>query len=303
MFSSIGELALLVEGLATGGDTTLEEYTIEPSQETPEGKDEIILYDPASGQSVIAKPVGDRQSSIALVSNKGITMLRSGSIVDPVVTLFETLNEKLSADTGAAHSMLFPGTGSIFNTAEPTERNEQSDEEAGNVYASDSENELERPLILSQGNSMASTGATTGLKQSNSLLQGSNGEPVTDIGGGWQLAYKYEDDEKKGLKRIYFHKESTPVSQHGSLVAIEGHAPEGGETIQTAALVSQSAISFKDVTAELTIDPAQIALPEAATKGPIWHNLCEPGVKHALMVGMGLLILQQVIVLLFMHKF
>jgi hypothetical protein len=34
---------------------------------------------------------------------------------------------------------------------------------------------------------------------------------------------------------------------------------------------------------------------ETTAKGPSWNDLFEPGVKHALFVGVGLQILQQVI--------
>ena len=41
------------------------------------------------------------------------------------------------------------------------------------------------------------------------------------------------------------------------------------------------------------VGPAMVHLSETAAKGPSWSDLFEPGVKHALIVGVGIQILQQ----------
>lgn len=124
------------------------------------------------------------------------------------------------------------------------------------------------------------------------------------IGGGWQLAYKWSEKEtldgKKegGFKRIYLHQEGVQGSRRGSLLSIPGvDAPEeGGEFIHAAALVSQSALYSKELLdqGQRPVGPAMVHPSEAAARGPVWKDLLEPGVKHALLVGVGIQILQQV---------
>mgnify|MGYP003366622711 CR=1 FL=1 len=55
----------------------------------------------------------------------------------------------------------------------------------------------------------------------------------------------------------------------------------------------------KEINLELAERPKEepmTGIPAAATpaKGPSWSDLFEPGVKHALVVGVGIQILQQV---------
>ena len=42
------------------------------------------------------------------------------------------------------------------------------------------------------------------------------------------------------------------------------------------------------------VGPAMVHPSETAIKGPSWRDLFKPGVKHALVVGVGIQILQQV---------
>jgi hypothetical protein len=43
------------------------------------------------------------------------------------------------------------------------------------------------------------------------------------------------------------------------------------------------------------VGPAMVHPSQTATKAPIWTALLEPGVKHALFVGIGIQLLQQVL--------
>ncbi|KAL2522065.1 Monosaccharide-sensing protein 3 [Forsythia ovata] len=74
-----GEMALLVEGLAVGGETSIEEYIIGPAddddQEPSADKDHIKLYGPEEDLSWVAKPVTG-QSSLGPVSRQG-SMVKS----------------------------------------------------------------------------------------------------------------------------------------------------------------------------------------------------------------------------------
>lgn len=313
-----GEMALLVEGLAIGGETSIEEYIIGPAddQELATEKDQIKLYGAEEGLSWVAKPVTGRQSSIGLVSRQGSMV--NQPLMDPLVTLFGSVHEKLPEASGSMRSMLFPNFGSMFSTAaDPQVKNEQWDEESlqGEDYGSegggaDSDDNLHSPLISRQTTSLekdmppppASHGSTLGVRRGSSLLQGTAGEAVgaMGIGGGWQLAWKWSEKEGEdrnkegGFKRIYLHQEGVPGSRRGSLVSLPGgDVPAEGEFIQAAALVSQPALYSKELMNQHPVGPAMVHPSETASKGPIWTALLEPGVKRALIVGMGIQILQQ----------
>ncbi|CAI9104835.1 OLC1v1003606C4 [Oldenlandia corymbosa var. corymbosa] len=317
-------MALLVEGLGIGGETHIEEYIIAPADELADDPDQsaeaekIRLYGPEGGASWIARPVTG-QSVLSLVSRQGSLANQNIPLMDPLVTLFGSVHEKLP-DTGSKGSMYFPHLGSMFSVAGGNQhRNEEEwDEESltreGEDYASDAaagefEDNLHSPLISRQTTSMEkdmvaphhSHGSILSIRQDSALRVGTDGEMAssTGIGGGWQLAWKWveketEDGKKGGFKRIYLHEGGVPASHRGSLVSVPGgDAPAGGEYIQAAALVSQPALYSKELLDQHPIGPAMIHPSEAAGKGPNWKDLLEPGVKHALVVGIGIQILQQ----------
>lgn len=314
-----GEMALLVEGLGVGGDTAIEEYIIGPANELADeedpstGKDQIKLYGPDQGQSWVARPVTG-QNSTSLISRKG-SMVNQSGLIDPVVTLFGSVHEKLP-ETGSMRSALFPHFGSMFSVGGNQPRNEDWDEESlareGDDYisdaaAGDSDDNLQSPLISRQTTSLdkdmppPAHGSLSSMRQ-GSILQGNAGEPAgsTGIGGGWQLAWKWSEregsDGKKegGFKRIYLHQEGGPGSRRGSVVSLPGgDVPADGEIVHAAALVSQPALYNKELMHQQPVGPAMIHPSGAAAKGPSWSDLCEPGVKHALFVGVGIQILQQ----------
>ncbi|CDY33276.1 BnaA01g19430D [Brassica napus] len=246
-----GELALLVEGLGVGKDTSIEEYVIGPDddEETETGhelprKDQIKLYGPEDGQSWMAKPVKG-QSSLALASRHGSMLTRGGSMMDPVVTLFGSIHEKLpyeNMNASSSRSMVFPNMGSILGLMGRQES--QWDPERNSDDSSEQDESLNSPLLSPQATE------------------------TDDIGGGWQLAWKYNEkvgaDGKRvngGLQRMYIHEE-TANNNHASNM---GFSRRG------------SLLSFQT----------------EADAGPGWRELKEPGVKRALIVGVGLQILQQ----------
>ncbi|KAG8369300.1 hypothetical protein BUALT_Bualt15G0137000 [Buddleja alternifolia] len=315
-----GEMALLVEGLAVGGEATIEEYIICPADELDEDQepDYIKLYGPEEGLSWVAKPVTG-QSRLSLVSRQGTMVNQSIPLMDPLVTLFGSVYEKLP-ETGSMRSMLFPHFGSMFSNAEPDIRNEEWDEESlqreGEGYISegsgggDSDDNLQSPLISRQTTSIEkemvapqSHGSILTMRRRSSLMQGNDGETVGSmgIGGGWQLAWKWseregEDGKKEGgFKRIYLHEEGgARGSIRGSLVSIPGgDVPLQGEFIQAAALVSQPALYSKELMDQHPVGPAMVHPSQNASKGPSLAALLEPGVKSALIVGIGIQILQQ----------
>ncbi|XVF44693.1 hypothetical protein PTKIN_Ptkin02bG0144600 [Pterospermum kingtungense] len=315
-----GEMALLVEGLAVGGETSIEEYIIGPATEDIEDndisadKDRIKLYGPEEGLSWVARPVTG-QSTLGIVSRHGSIANQSArNLVDPLVTLFGSVHEK-PPETGSMRSALFPHFGSMFSVGGNQARNEEWDEESvvreGEDYQSDgaggdSDDNLQSPLISRQTTSVEKDivppahGSLTSLRQ-GSLMQANAGEQVGSmgIGGGWQLAWKWSEKEgqdgKKegGFKRIYLHQEGIPGSRRGSLVSLPAaDAPADSEYVQAAALVSQPALYSKELMKQHPVGPAMVHPAETA-KRSTWNDLFEPGVKHALVVGVGIQILQQ----------
>ncbi|XP_011040809.1 PREDICTED: monosaccharide-sensing protein 2-like [Populus euphratica] len=313
-----GELALLVEGLGLGADTSIEEYIIGPANDFTDDhdisadKDQIKLYGSEQGVSWVARPVSG-QSTIGLASRRGSMANQNVPLMDPLVTLFGSVHEKLP-EQGSTRSMLFPHFGSMFNVGENQPRNEDWDVEShareGEDYASDgdagdSDDNLQSPLISRQTTSMDKDmvppvhGSMTNTRH-GSLIPGNDGEPggSTGIGGGWQLAWKWSEredqDGKGGFKRIYLHQGGAPGSRRGSLVSLSGtDGHPDADYVQAAALVSQPALYPKELLNQHPVGPAMVHPSETVAKGPSWRDLFEPGVKHALAVGVGLQILQQ----------
>nr|POE52888.1 monosaccharide-sensing protein 2 [Quercus suber] len=108
--------------LRFGAETSIEEYIIGPDNEIMDDDQDL------SGEtdiSWIARPV-TRQSTVGLVSRHGSMASRSG-LVDPLVTLFGSVHEKLP-ETG---SMLFPHFSSMFSVGGGNQpRQEEWDEES-----------------------------------------------------------------------------------------------------------------------------------------------------------------------------
>ncbi|RID79341.1 hypothetical protein BRARA_A02086 [Brassica rapa] len=311
-----GELALLVEGLGVGKDTSIEEYVIGPDddEETETGqelprKDQIKLYGPEDGQSWMAKPVKG-QSSLALASRHGSMLTRGGSMMDPVVTLFGSIHEKLpyeNMNASSSRSMVFPNMGSILGLMGRQES--QWDPERNSDDSSEQDESLNSPLLSPQAtetDEFNQQPAGTMHRRQSSLFMANMGEKATatSIGGGWQLAWKYNEkvgaDGKRvngGLQRMYIHEETANnnhasnmgFSRRGSLLSFQTEADVPAQEngyVQASALVSQASMipGIKGETA---------MLPQEIKAGPGWRELKEPGVKRALIVGVGLQILQQ----------
>ncbi|GJY85023.1 monosaccharide-sensing protein 2-like protein [Tanacetum coccineum] len=291
-----GEMALLVEGLAVGGDTSIEEYMIDLNTENTNAhdstahKDTIKLYGSQAGLSWTAKPVNG-QSMLSIASRQGTMVNSSIPLMDPLVTLFGSVHEK-QPNTG---SMLFPNFGSMFSTAGATpmkvdddQWDEESLQQEGEGYetdvgdVSDDDNlHLKSPLIS---------------RQTTSVVGGT--DHGTGIGGGWQLAWKWsekgEDGKTEGsFKRIYLHQEPpsgpTGGSRRGSMVSITG----SGGNVQASALVSQPALYSKELMSQVPVGPAMVHPSETASKTTVWTAFRDPGVSRALFVGVAIQMLQQ----------
>ncbi|KAL0430728.1 UNVERIFIED_CONTAM: Monosaccharide-sensing protein 2 [Sesamum radiatum] len=258
-----GEMALLVEGLGVGGETSIEEYIISPdndladNQEHAVEKDRIKLYGAEEGQSWIAKPVRGG-STLGIASRQGSVANRS-MLMDPMVTLFGSVHEKLP-EMGSMRSMLFSNFGSMFNVAENQVKNENWDEES---------------LQQEGDNASDASGAESDDNLRSPLLTRQDTNPEKD-NPGEQLS------------------EGGPGSRRGSVLSFSGgDVPAEGEFVHAAALVSQSVLRVEDITSHNLIGTATDKQPEPAARGASWRDLFEPGVKHALIVGVGIQILQQ----------
>ncbi|KAI4375448.1 hypothetical protein MLD38_013314 [Melastoma candidum] len=317
-----GEMALLVEGLGVGGETSLEEYIIGPADENindydmASNQDQIKLYGAGQGHSWIARPVTS-QSMLGIVSRQGSIANYGAPIVDPLVTLFGSVHEKFPDGGSMKGSTLFPHFGSMFSVGGNQTRNEEWDIESINRedeeyqseggVAEDSDDNLQSPLISRQATSVERDLMPQGHGSILSMRQGSVAagaeEPVggMGIGGGWQLAWKWEDKEgpdgqkEREFKRVFLHQEvALSSSRRGSMISTAGNdVGAAGEFVQAAALVSQSALYPKELMDQNLVGPAMVHPSETALKGPSWRDLFEPGVKHALVVGVGIQILQQ----------
>ncbi|KAI3447881.1 hypothetical protein Pfo_004546 [Paulownia fortunei] len=314
------EMALLVEGLEVGDETAIEEYVIGPPNELADEeeqnaeKEEIKLFRPEGLSSMIAVHVPG-QSFLGTASRHGSIGKQNVFAIDPVVTLFDSIHEKLS-DTGSKGSMYFPHLGSMFGMSGNQPKNEEWDEAslvrqdedyASGGAISESDEYLHSPLISRQATSLEnmiphlSHGSSLKMSQ-GSLLQSANEGPgeSTGIGSVWQLAWKWKEGEgpdgiKQGsFKRIYLHEDSVPGSWRDSVFSIQGAGgPIDGKFIKATALVSQPVLYTKLLMNQHPVGPTMIHPSTAAAKGPHWKDLFAPGVKHALLVGMGIQIIQQ----------
>ncbi|AES97066.1 monosaccharide-sensing protein 2 [Medicago truncatula] len=295
-----GELALLAEGLSPGGeDMSIEEYVVSPASEIlvnkEDGKDYIKLYGANEEVTMVAQVNGqgsmlsrsmlsmhESMASRSILSQQGsISSQTASNFKDPIVNLFGSLHESTLIENSRLNSMLINNANSISSTG---------DLESSPFGTSDS---LRAPLNPFHGNADRAYGSKDmlSMRSNSSLVHGNDVEIPrnTDIGGGWKLVYKSTDDamggKREGLQRVYMHVDpsAAAVSQspHISVVSTSGNdidmAMDSGEAFQAAGIVSRSALSMSEVVA----------------KGPKWRTLLEPGVKRALIVGIGLQILQQ----------
>ncbi|KAJ7543563.1 hypothetical protein O6H91_09G043300 [Diphasiastrum complanatum] len=117
------------------------------------------------------------------------------------------------------------------------------------------------------------------------------------IGGGWQLAWirtKADDAESKNegdFKRVFLLQDTVAPLQSASALSL----PRGieADSIPAAALVGQPAQFSMRLLRENPVGPAMVHPAETAVHGPAWRDLLEGGVLRALIVGVGLQILQQ----------
>ncbi|KAI9113615.1 hypothetical protein K1719_015542 [Acacia pycnantha] len=263
-----GELALLVEGLSPGGEaTSLEEYIVAPASEVTAmeaARDCFKLYEPSEGAlSMVAAPLNVQGISSMLLSqsmSRQASLIQSpaGMLKDPIVNLFESIH----GDDSAAAAL--QGSGLNLSFSEPTGTSDYL--------------QLHTPLLLSHQDSTTD--------RSEAVINKN-----TDIGGGWQLMYKEAGPHQ--FQRVYLHAEGggggavvgVSHSQRASFLSGSGlDLTMQGEAaaFPAAALVSMSAIGTNKGVAKAMKDIN-------AVKPSAWTA----GVRRALIVGIGLQVLQQ----------
>ncbi|XP_039787397.1 monosaccharide-sensing protein 2-like, partial [Panicum virgatum] len=273
-----GEMALLVEGLGTAGDTAIEEYIVGPAADHEEADGRVTLYGPERGMSWVAQPLplgaGGQGSMLGSAIGLGS---RQGSVLDhlrdPVVALLGSVHD-LKPAAAPEGSMFFSKSNlgsmlSFHDTAPPVVDWDEEKDGGEQLAASDDEG-VRAPLLDGRGlgrlsSSMHETATTMG------------------IGGGWQLAWKYADGPESGgvVKRIYLHEEA------------------GGGGVHAAALVSQSALYLHGTAKQEEEAGPALAHPAAAAEqaggsSSRWRELLmAPGVRHALVCGVTMQVLQQ----------
>uniref|UniRef100_A0A0D9VN42 Major facilitator superfamily (MFS) profile domain-containing protein n=1 Tax=Leersia perrieri TaxID=77586 RepID=A0A0D9VN42_9ORYZ len=247
------EMALLVEGLTTGRDTAIEEYVVGPP-------------DQDANKPVTLLSAGSRMSlSVSLVAGS-LAGSRQGSVLDhlkdPVVALLDSLHD-IKPPVGGMD--VVPSLGSMIGAHDrpPIDWDDESADD------------IEEPLL------------GLGVRRHSSLtVDGGDATSTLGIGGGWQLAWKWTEGvapdgtRQSTVKRMYLHEEQTAEAMEG---------------VQAAALVSQSALctATRQHQQQQDDDPMLVAAAPADETEAGWRELLEPGVRHALVCGVAIQILQQ----------
>ncbi|KAK4785927.1 hypothetical protein SAY86_002616 [Trapa natans] len=319
-----GEMALLVEGLGVGTDISLHKYIIYHADDCADELDlsneggKIKLYGHEPEVSWVARPITG-QSSLAVRSLYGsVGNSNCGPSVDPLVALFRNIHNRFP-ETGSMQSTLFPHLGSMFSVGGNEQRNvEEWDEESlaieGDEHPSDdhgdSDDNLQSPLISREATrtekgfdeTMPSQGTNYSTGQGSFMRETREHVAPGGIGGGWHLAWKCSErdasDGKKQMEfqRFYFHLEGPLGTFQGSTMSISGVSWDASGDVGPAkavALVSGPAICSEGLIYHSPVGPSVAQPSEVAVKGLSWWDLTEPGVKHALVVGVSIQLLQQ----------
>ncbi|XP_051200436.1 monosaccharide-sensing protein 2 [Lolium perenne] len=298
-----GEMALLVEGLGSAGETEIEEYVVGPADGDQEQRDTVTLYGPEQGLSWVAQPVaGGRGSMLGSALGLQPGSARQGSMFDmmkdPVVALLGSVHERLPGDGAGSMrgSTLFPNLGSMLSVSERPggggaagsgasgawdEESVAPDDDDEDEYLSDDDDDdqaaapggLEAPLLSRQSTEVETRAnnknevprSQSSMQRFSSVGGGVDAASTMGIGGGWQLAWKWtEKVGPDGVKRGGVKR--MYLHEEGVPGGADGAAGAGGpgEYVHAAALVSQSMLYTKDVLiGQSPTEPAFANPPEA----------------------------------------
>ncbi|XP_044983063.1 monosaccharide-sensing protein 2-like [Hordeum vulgare subsp. vulgare] len=263
-----GEMASLLEGTKVGDTPSMEEYLISTNEnmlrEKLIGNDEIIkLYGLPEDLHCVAYPLKRTNTE---ESGIGRPISRGASFYDPLVNII-----------GSMHGLPEVAHG-IFNELEqqgPIEADEENQEET-------KEHELEQNIddLYDGEHDYLIQPKPTNIN--DLVVCRKSGH----IGGGWQLAWKMSSGYRPngqmegGMERVYLHEGGVPSSENLLDAQIDGNF------IQATALVNKSVFHKSG-------HNIGIHSPNQDYRSTTWKDLLEPGVKRALVVGVGIQVLQQ----------
>ncbi|MCO5590669.1 hypothetical protein L7F22_044643 [Adiantum nelumboides] len=289
-----------------------------------ESQGNIVLYEPDYSQSWIATPmpIQEDQGGHGLLSRAGSIRGSSVGLLDPMVTLLGNIQSNLDAladqqqqqqdqytphwdeesQAGAERSP-FANGGRNFDNEEAQGDGEGEDlstplldkSNLAKTFYEGSSGAMDIPASGASprvwGGSRKGSGMIGSLHPSQGSLPSIFGS-TGNLGGGWQLAWKWEqgegDDQEGQLKRVFLLQENQDqaISGSGALPNVDG-VPAAAFVSQPAQFVSQM-LDEEPPVGPVMVHPAETAIP-----GPLWSELKEVGVKRALIVGVGLQFLQQ----------
>ncbi|TVU48526.1 hypothetical protein EJB05_08164 [Eragrostis curvula] len=279
-----GQVALLIEGTGGGQTASMEEYFIGPNDEVLDSKlipneDMIKLYNLDQEEPCcVAYPIKDQSTHEDYI---GLSKSHGRLPLDPIVDLIATVNERFLEESN------------ILNEREEDdewdeENPNESEEHLIEHKEDDNKDSLYSPLI-SRSRDTGKEDLTPSLR-SGIIRKGSG----LEIGGGWQLAWRLpagdlsNGQEHGGIQRMYIHQEFSQSSHDLPL-----DVPLSGKFIQAAALVNKSVLT-KDHIESNNIDLANLHQSnEDGFEGTTWASLLTPAVKRALVVAIGIQMLQQ----------
>ncbi|GJN09222.1 hypothetical protein PR202_ga27207 [Eleusine coracana subsp. coracana] len=280
------EVALLVEGLRCSQTPHIEEYMIGHHDATIDNKlisnEEIVkLYGLEEDSCCIAYPVDPQSTHDKIISLSGHSRLP----LDPIVDLIGSVNQIIPEK----ESNVFDDEVEDIELSVGDEENQiESLEHVINCNEDDIEDSLYNPLLnrsIERDDDLVSNhGSGVGIRRKGSSLA---------IGGGWQLAWKLPTDNcsngkfQNGIQRMYIHQEVSQ-SVHESRLNVS----LGDKFIQAAALVNNSVLP-KDQIEKYKVDLAKFEQSNEAHINTRWSDLLKPGVRRALIVAIGIQLLQQ----------
>ncbi|KAH7445657.1 hypothetical protein KP509_01G019000 [Ceratopteris richardii] len=325
------EMALLVEGLEVRGETAFEEYILKPVEtviseegkptEPVEAKGNIVIFEPEYSQSWIATPLTvEREGDHRLLSRPGSIKGSSARLLDSTVALLDAIQSNLEdqqqhqdqweqASEAKWDEESQAAERSPFVNGDRAYEHDEAEEEAEGLSTPLLEKDLSRTIEEStramnipeegysprhwRGSRKGSGNLFGSFRSSQGSLPGMIFGSTGNLGGGWQLAWKWEqgegEDQEGHLKRVFLLQENP--EQVGISVPAALHEVEG---IPAAALVTEPAPYIAQVLEEEPlVGPATLHPAETDVPSLVWSELREVGVKRALVVGIGLQFFQQ----------
>lgn len=246
-----GEMSLLVEGLGVGAETHIEEWLLKPSEKPSKDDDDSVmedgqikLYGP-DDSTWIATPIVDEfgHSMANALSRSQMTESRMSQFLDPVVTMMGSVQNSfhdmglMSQDDDENRwdeENQEPGLETSLLSGAPMSRNNSK-----NKGSMSRQHSRSRSRRHSRSNSIS--GYSRRHSRSYSKNNGQDGQMSefsgsVGVGGGWQLAWRWDegakDGEDAGLRRVFVKGEGGDMSTMSTMSVPGGQPLEDGESFQ-----------------------------------------------------------------------